>query len=196
MSIKSKLGSLLIYISPTELKKRTKRAAILSISILLLILTSFLAAPLAHQRANAYPAETATPLVTGKQDRANLSPVPTQLASPTPTKQSSQENYPSISLQDPLNQGTVFLSLSEGGFSHLYVYQPVSYPLTTISSGPWDDITPAVSPDGTRLAFASNREGFWDIYILNLKDGQTTRFTNTPAYDAFPSMKPTSVISK
>lgn len=189
MSIKSKLGSLLISISPTELKKRTKRAAILSISIFLLILTSFLAAPLAHQRANAYPAETATPLVTGKQDLAKQSPVPTQPASPTPTKQVSQE-YRSISLQDPLNQGTVFLSLSDGGFSHLYVYQPVSMPLTPISSGPWDDITPAVSPDGTRLAFASNREGFWDIYILNLKDGQTTRFTNTSAYDAFPSWSP------
>jgi len=166
------------------------RAAILSISIFLLILSSFLAVPLVRQRVNAYSANTTPPQVTIRQTWSNSSPIPTLPASPTPTLPSTQENHPSNSFQDPLNQGTIFLSLSEGGFSHLFVYQPVNLPLTRISSGPWDDITPSLSQDGKRLAFSSNRNGYWDIYLMNLENGQTTQFTNTPAYDAYPSWSP------
>jgi TolB protein len=63
-------------------------------------------------------------------------------------------------------------------------------PLTRLTSGEWDDTTPALSPDGTRLAFASNRGDYWDLYILELATGEITRLTDTPQYDSSPSWSP------
>jgi TolB protein len=52
------------------------------------------------------------------------------------------------------------------------------------------DIHPAISPDGSRVAFASNRGGQWDIFVLDLPTGEVTRLTDTPAYDGHPSWSP------
>jgi TolB protein len=95
-----------------------------------------------------------------------------------------------VSFESPLDQGLFFLSLGEGGYHHLFAYQPLGLPFTRLTDGPWDDITPALSPDRARLAFASNRDGPWDLYLLELASGAVTRLTDTPEYDAAPSWSP------
>jgi TolB protein len=40
------------------------------------------------------------------------------------------------------------------------------------------------------LAFASNRSGPWDIYLLDLQSGELRRLTETLKYDAFPTWSP------
>jgi TolB protein len=107
--------------------------------------------------------------------------IPTEVASPT-------EDAPRI--ESPLNQGVFILSLEEGGYSHLFAYHPLYLPFTRLTDGQWDDITPAISPDQTRLAFASNRDGPWDLYLLDLASGSVTRLTDTPEYDGAPSWSP------
>ena len=92
--------------------------------------------------------------------------------------------------ETPLNQGVFILSLDEGGYSHLFAYHPLNLPLTRLTDGPWDDIAPAVSPDQSRLAFASNRDGPWDLYLLDLVNGAVTRLTDSPEYDGSPSWSP------
>jgi TolB protein len=87
---------------------------------------------------------------------------------------------------------TLILSLEENGFAHLFAYIPGKLSYTRLTSGDWSDITPSLSPDGKRLAFASNRSGFWDIYILDLTNGETRQVTNTPEYDSAPTWSPDS----
>ncbi len=88
------------------------------------------------------------------------------------------------------------MALDEGGNTHLFAYQPQEsgagqpLPLTRLTYGPWDDIDPAISPDGQTVAFASNRGGYWDIYLLNLSSGGITRLTDTLTYDASPAWSP------
>jgi len=53
----------------------------------------------------------------------------------------------------------VIFSFEEDGYAHLFAYVPDKLPLTRLTSGDWDDITPSPSPDGEKLAFASNRNG-------------------------------------
>jgi TolB protein len=86
--------------------------------------------------------------------------------------------------------GVFFLSLEEGGSFHLFTYSPPTQPLTRITADTWDDITPAISPDGNHLAYSSRRNGYWDLYLLDLRDGSLLRLTDTPAYDAAPTWSP------
>jgi TolB protein len=88
------------------------------------------------------------------------------------------------------SQEIVIFSFEEDGYAHLFIYAPERMALTRITSGDWDDITPAPSPDGERLAFASNRSGFWDLYLLDLQSGNVTQLTNTPAYEGAPTWSP------
>ena len=91
---------------------------------------------------------------------------------------------------DGLKEGLVILAITEGGYSHLFAYQPQVLPFTRLTSGEWNDITPALSPDGQRLAFASNRGGYWDLYVMDLSTGEATNLTQTPEYDAHPTWSP------
>ena len=43
------------------------------------------------------------------------------------------------------------------------------------------DTNPIWSPDGTKIAFASDREGGMDIYVMSAKGGAPTRLTTNPA---------------
>ena len=38
-----------------------------------------------------------------------------------------------------------------------------------LTAGPKIDAQPAISPDGARLAFQSNRDGNYEIYVMNLR---------------------------
>jgi len=84
----------------------------------------------------------------------------------------------------------MLLSIEEDGYSHIFAYIPNKMPLTRLTNGDWDDITPASSPDGERIAFASNRFGYWDLYLMDLASGELTRLTDTPEYEAAPSWSP------
>lgn len=54
---------------------------------------------------------------------------------------------------------------------------------------PWTDVTPAISPDGTQIVFASDRQGNYDIYLLN-SEGQVINLTYNLADDIHPAWSP------
>jgi TolB protein len=86
--------------------------------------------------------------------------------------------------------GIIIYSKSDGEFFHIFVYQPLSMSQHRLMNENADDIYPAVHPDGTKIAFSSNRSGFWDLYILDLTNGKVDQLTNTPEYDGAPTWSP------
>jgi TolB protein len=62
--------------------------------------------------------------------------------------------------------------------------------ITQLTSDPANDVMPAISPDGSRIAFASNRSGNWDIYIMAASGGQAVQVTSDPAQELHPSWSP------
>ena len=53
-----------------------------------------------------------------------------------------------------------------------------------------DDTAPALSPDGSQVAFMSRRDSNWEIYIVKADGSSLTRLTNDPAEDGLPTWSP------
>ncbi len=93
-------------------------------------------------------------------------------------------------VQPGTGKDLIVFSMSDGQYDHLFAFQPQSLPLTRLTDNPWDDIDSSVSPDGSRIAYSSRRNGYWDIYILDLLSGDLTRVTDTPEYEGSPTWSP------
>lgn len=59
--------------------------------------------------------------------------------------------------------------------------------VTQLTNDPSDDLMPSISPDGTMVAYASNRNGNWDIFTMPLAGGAPTQVT----FDADEEVQPT-----
>ena len=105
-------------------------------------------------------------------------------APPTAT----QESIPVVAENN--SKDMIIFSFEEDGFAHLFAYIPNQMPLTRLTSGNWDNIAPSPEPGGKRIAFASNRSGFWDLYLMDLSTGEITQLTNTPEYESAPTWSP------
>lgn len=86
--------------------------------------------------------------------------------------------------------GMIVFSMADGLYTHLFAYNPAWLTPSRLTAYDWNDRDPAISPDGTQLAFASDRDGQWDIYILDFKTDGLTRITNTQTYDGEPAWSP------
>jgi TolB protein len=117
-------------------------------------------------------------------------PTPESTLEPTATYQPTATIAPVISDNPQQDEGLIVLSMRDGNFSHLFAYHPQHLPLTRLTDSAWDDIHPALSPDGARLAFSSRRNGYWNLYVLDLADNTLSSVTDTLEYDGYPSWSP------
>ena len=72
--------------------------------------------------------------------------------------------------------------------SSLYLINADGTGLKQLTQAPGSDFEPSWSPDGTRIAFTSVREGFRQIYALDVESLDITLLTNTP--DSVESSQP------
>ncbi|TWV55445.1 amidohydrolase family protein [Streptomyces misionensis] len=91
---------------------------------------------------------------------------------------------------------TVAVCGYRGGGFHLWTLRPDGGGLRPLTSGPWDDRDVAWSPDGTRLAFSSERGGdpvaggAFGLWTQDLGSGRTTRLTGGAHEDYDPAWFP------
>jgi TolB protein len=70
-----------------------------------------------------------------------------------------------------------------------FIYQGL---LQNPTKGVGTNYIPVFSPDGTRIAFMSGRDGNPEIYVMNIDGSNLRRLTNHPAGDATPTWSPNS----
>ena len=84
-------------------------------------------------------------------------------------------------------QGIVFAADPKGTW-HLFVTGRGG--LVQLTNADGSDLAPAWSPDGHRIAFQSNRDGNWEIYVMNADGSDVRRLTDDDAQDGEPSWSP------
>lgn len=129
-------------------------------------------------------------------ERPQMEAPPTSSATYQPSASPDVSETPVItSTPYPLNSsglpyGFIVFAARENGFSHLWYYVPGETVARRLTAGSWDDRHPAISPDGTNLAFSSRRNGNWDLYSMDLNTGETRRLTATLGFEGYPSWSP------
>ncbi len=106
--------------------------------------------------------------------------VPTPIATITP-------------LPDVLQaRGSLAFTVRQNGQNDLWAIPVGSRTPIRITNDAADERDPAWSPDALRLAYASNKDGNWEIYLYDLLANQTTRMTFNREFDANPAWSPDS----
>ena len=88
---------------------------------------------------------------------------------------------------DPTGQFVIFASTQHRTTSDLYIKRVGGTAVTQLTNDPADDMMPAFSPDGQRIAFTSNRSGNWDIYLMDVDGGAPVQLTRDASQDTHPS---------
>lgn len=84
----------------------------------------------------------------------------------------------------------VFYSRRGGTLAKIYAMNPDGTGVRPLTSGPGNDLWPDLSTNGRLLAFASNRSGNNEIYVLDLRNGELTNVSQSPADDSWPRWSP------
>lgn len=84
----------------------------------------------------------------------------------------------------------VYASTQHRPTSDIYAKRIDSRVQIQLTSDPANDAMPAISPDGTRIAFASDRAGSWDIYVMPASGGRPLQITSDPSHEIHPSWSP------
>lgn len=91
-------------------------------------------------------------------------------------------------------RGSVAFTVRENGQNDLWAFNVTTRNPLRITNDVADERDPALSPDGTRLAYASNLDGNWEIYIYDLRQfgdpSQPQRMTFNLAFEAAPVWSP------
>lgn len=84
----------------------------------------------------------------------------------------------------------VFASTQHAPTADVYIKNVGSATITQLTSNSANDLMPSISPDGERIAFASDRNGSWDIFITSIEGGQPVRITEDATHELHPSWSP------
>jgi len=87
----------------------------------------------------------------------------------------------------PDGHSMVFASTRHNLAPDIYAKSIDGVAVTQLTSDPSWDVQPAYSPDGSRVAFSSNRGGNWNIWVVNLNARSPIQITDEPGDEVHPS---------
>ncbi len=89
------------------------------------------------------------------------------------------------------NNNEVATTLSFEGDQNIYLIKPDGSIARRITNSKGIDVSPSFSPDGSKMAFVSSRNGAPQIFIQDVQSGETKRLTFNGKYNTQPSWSPT-----
>jgi TolB protein len=90
----------------------------------------------------------------------------------------------------PVGKRIAFLWDGRDGTLEIHIINADGSEHKNLTSGHPNTLWFSFSPDGERIAFASNRDGNEEIYLVNADGGGQENLTNNPGRDLYPSWSP------
>ncbi len=155
----------------------------LFIALALAVITAIGWAGLQIQALGSTP--PANPTLQALATSLSFTLTPSPSASPSP---------PGATLTAPPDQegplGTLFYTTRIAAFDQIWAFLPDIASPVPITFAEANSKDPALSPNGELLAFASDRTGFWELYLLHLRTLEIRQLTATADYEAHPTWSP------
>lgn len=154
--------------------------ALRRLAVILVPLAVFLAVACGGGEEEASPTATATP--------SEVSPAATGtvvVATPVGTFTPG----PTVTSGEAIPMGKIAFKTERDGNNEIYVTTTVLGEVN-ITNNPAEERDPDWSPDGTKILFASDREGKFDIYVADPDGSNVTRLTGEQAGDLTPKWSP------
>lgn len=84
----------------------------------------------------------------------------------------------------------IAIQSDEGGDNQIYIISLDGAERRQLTFGPGENMSPAVSPNGQRIAFSSTRDGPYEVYVMNRDGTGQTRLTFDEEPDLNPAWSP------
>ena len=99
---------------------------------------------------------------------------------------------PARAADSPATNGKIAFSSNRDGDSEIYVMDADGSNQINLTNDPAaDDAQPALSPDGSQIAFVSNRDSSRNaIYVMKADGSKPTRLTNDRSWNLQPTFSP------
>lgn len=91
---------------------------------------------------------------------------------------------------DSTGKRIVYASTRHAPNSHLYIKSIDGATITQVTDGPGNDAQPEFDPHGNRIVFASDRDGHWDIWVVDANGRNPIQITRSPLPELHPSWSP------
>lgn len=171
----------------------SRSSNILILVLLILCLVNLVALSIILKPGNTMskkPSSTFIPPTQTYDPTGTPTSVPASPTIPLPVTNTPEPTIQTSALDGLISEGAFIFSMADGWNTHLFAYHPQYLPLTRLTDGNWDDLHPALSPDGSQLAYTSRANGYWDLFLLDLDTGSTSRLTDTGYYEGHPAWSP------
>lgn len=124
-------------------------------------------------------------------ETSTIEPIVTNTNSPQISE--SIQTTPTSSMMNTTetNDGIlIFISLVHDQKSKIFLFDPEKDSYSQLFDDAYERIHPAVSFDQNKLAYSAKKNGYWDLYFLDLKTGEEIQLTDSPEYEGAPTWSP------
>ncbi len=90
----------------------------------------------------------------------------------------------------PDGRNLIYASTQHRPTADIYTKSINGAVVTRLTDHTAQDVMPAISPDGSTIAFATDRNGSWDIFLMPAEGGNKIQITNESAHDLHPTWSP------
>ena len=91
---------------------------------------------------------------------------------------------------DVAGETMVYASARDGEQTQIYSQKLDAPAVVQLTNNASDNAQPSFSPDGKRVAFASNRTGQWHLYVMNIDGRSVVQLTQGDTNNMHPSFSP------